>query len=431
MRVLVTGAYGFIGSAVTARLLTDSHEVAGVGRNIAKASLQQPEVRWIGLDIAKARTPEDWLPHLNGIDAVVNCAGALQDGGSDNVRGVHVDGTVALFNACKKAGIKRIVHISAIGIDRETPSKFSATKLIADEALAKSDLDWVILRPSVVYGSNAYGGSALLRAAAALPGFIPVFPDTAELQIVHLDDVADTVAFFLKKEAPKKLTLELAGPDRLTFREIVKAYRRWLGFGDAREILIPRWLAALAFKLGDAVSWLGWRPPVRTTAQRELARGAVGDPSEWKRVTGIAPRSLKQALAREPASIQEKWFARLYLLKPLMIGGLALFWIVTGLIAFGPGREAGIVLMLQAGVGAYAAAAVLGGAMLDIFIGAGITAKRTARFALLASIAVSLLYLALGGMLLPKLWADPLGPLVKIVPVLLASFATLAILDDR
>jgi uncharacterized protein YbjT (DUF2867 family) len=432
MRVLVTGAYGFIGSAVTARLIAEAHDVVGIGRNVARAARQLPQARWIALDIAKAKTVEDWLPHLSGIDAVVNCAGALQDGGSDDIRAVHVDGTIALFAACEQAGIRRVIHISAIGVDRETPTKFSQTKLVADDDLQKRDLDWVILRPSVVYGRNAYGGSALLRAAAALPGFVPVFPDTADLQVVHLDDVAETVAFFLKDSAPARMTLELAGPERLSFKQIVKTYRRWLGFGEAREIGIPRWLAAIVFKLGNAVSWLGWRPPVRTTAQRELMRGAVGDPTQWTRATGISPRSLEQALAREPASVQEKWFARLYLLKPVMIGVLVLFWIGTGLLALGPGHGHAMGLMKEGGASEeIAKLTVFAASIMDIVVGIAMAIKTTAYYALLASLFISLFYVVVGSAILPRLWADPLGPMTKMWPVIVFTIATIFMLDDR
>lgn len=432
MKILVTGAYGFIGSAVTARLAADGHEILGLGRRVEEAARQRPDIRWIALDIARATSPEDWLPHLAGVDAVVNCAGALQDGGSDDIRGVHVDGTVALFAACERAGVRRVVHVSAIGIDRETPTEFSATKLVADTDLARRELDWVILRPSVVYGRSAYGGSALLRAAAALPGFVPVFPDTAELQVVHLDDVAETIAFFVNTAAPAKLALELAGPERLSFTDIVKRYRRWLGFGDAREISVPRWVATAAFRLGDAVSRLGWRPPVRTTAQKELARGAVGDPSAWQRITGIAPRSLSQALAREPASVQEKWFARLFLLKPVMIGVLVLFWIGTGLLALGPGHGHAVGLMKEGGASEEVARlTVLAASFMDIVVGIAMAVRSTAYYALLASIVISLVYVVVGSAILPRLWADPLGPMTKMWPVIVFTIATIAVLDDR
>jgi hypothetical protein len=118
-------------------------------------------------------------------------------------------------------------------------------------------------------------------------------------------------------------------------------------------------------------------------------------------------------------------------LKALMIGGLALFWIITGVVALFPAREEGIVLLTQAGLHQYVVAGVIAGSLVDITIGIGIAIKRTVRIALWSSVLVSLFYLALGGVLLPELWIDPLGPLVKIPPVLIASFATLAILDDR
>ena len=159
-------------------------------------------------------------------------------------------------------------------------------------------------------------------------------------------------------------------------------------------------------------------------------RGGAGDPAPWTRVTGIAPRSLKAALAAEPASVQERWFARLYFVKPLTLAVLALYWIVTGLVALGPGWEDATGLIQEAGF-AIAAPLAAASAIADIAIGVAIAAKPTARPALRAALALSLAYVALGTLLLPGLWADPLGPLLKVLPIMVLNLVALAILDDR
>jgi uncharacterized protein YbjT (DUF2867 family) len=427
VRVLLMGATGLIGSAVLAGLRGQGHEVAAVVRSAGAADRLAGATRCIALDIAKATDPADWLPHLAGIDAVVNCAGVLQDSPRDSTRGVHVDGAAALFAACEQAGVGRVVHLSAIGVDREAPTAFSRTKLAGDMDLTRRELDWVILRPSVVVGRGAYGGSALFRGLAALP-VLPSIADAGPLQVVQLDDLVRTVLFFLEPGAPTRVALEIAGPERLTLDAVLLAYRRWLGHGRVRAMKVPRWMAAAVFRLGDLVGLLGWRPPLRTTLRRELARGAVGDPAEWTRLTGIVPRSLEAALAAEPASVQERWFARLYFLKPLTLGILALFWIATGLIALGPGSDTASDLLSEAGFGSTPGTV---GAIVDIIIGAGIAIKRTARPALWSAFGFSIAYLLAGSLLLPALWDDPLGPLLKIAPIMVLILIALATLDDR
>ena len=430
MRVLVTGATGLIGSAVVARLKREGHETVAVARTAGRAARRLPASAIVVADIARMTTPALWLPHLAGIDALVNCAGVLQDGLGDSSVGVHVDGMTALFAACEQAGVRRVIHFSAIGVDRATPTEFSRTKLTGDQALMARSLDWVILRPSVVVGRPAYGGSALFRGLAALP-VLPVVAGTGELQIVQLDDVSETVVFFLGPDAPARLVLELAGPDRLTLTDVVLAYRRWLGLGEPRRLRVPHVLMRLLYRLGDFAGLLGWRPPVRSTVGSEILRGAVGDPREWTRRTGIRPTALADALAAEPASVQERWFSGLFLLKPVVFTVLTLYWIATGLIALGPGWQAGELYVQAAHLGAFGAAAIITGASIDIAVGLAIAFRTTARAGLYAAAAVSVVYMAAATILLPRLWLDPLGPMIKILPVLALTVVALAILDDR
>ena len=429
MRVLVTGATGLIGAAIVARLSAEGHQVVATTRRRGAIARRVHADGWIVLDMARATTPEAWRPHLSGVEAVVNCAGVLQDGAGDSTSGVHVAGAGALFAACEAAGVRRVIQISALGADAGAGSAFARSKAAGDADLMRRDLDWVVLQPSVVVGRPAYGGSALFRSLAALP-VLPAAPGAGRLQVVQLEEVAQTVAFFLGPDAPARLTLELAGPERLTFEDVVATYRRWLGFSAAARAP-GRFLIPLVCRLGDVAGLLGWRAPVRTTALRELSRGSVGDNAEWRRITGIAPRTLRATLISEPASVQDRWFANLYLLKALVLTVLAGFWLVTGLITLGPARDAGQAMLETAGTGAFSGPLALAGALADIAIGLGIAWRRTARPALWAGIGLSLAYLAAATVFAPALWTEPLGPLTKIVPILALHLIALATLEDR
>ena len=191
MRVLITGVTGMIGSSLAARLAQEGHQIVGIAR---RASKQDNVHRRVAFDISLAVRPESWLVHLDGIDAVVNCAGVLQDSASENTEAVHSSGVAALFAACEQIGLRRVLHLSAIGVDRAQPSRFSATKYAGDRQLMARDLDWVILRPSVVLGRPVLGASALIRGLASLP-VLPLMPDTQPIQPVQLADLLTTISF--------------------------------------------------------------------------------------------------------------------------------------------------------------------------------------------------------------------------------------------
>jgi uncharacterized protein YbjT (DUF2867 family) len=422
MKVLVVGGTGLIGSAITARLVACGDDVVVASRHPQKGPL-----RHVAVDLAWA-SEAFWHPHLSGIEAVINCAGVLQDAPGDSTSATHHTGIDNLFKACEALRIRKVIHFSAMGVDRATPSGFSATKLAGDEALMQRDLDWVILRPSVVIGRSAYGASALMRGLAALP-IRPVMPSAERLQVVWLDDVVATVEYVLSKETRKQV-IELAGPEKYTFDEVVALLRAWMRWPPAATFRMPAPLATLAYRLGDAVALLGWRPPIRSTAQREMVRGALAGSAATQ--MPITPTNLRDALRRAPASVQERWFARMYFVKPLVLVIIVWFWLATAFVSLGPGWSYGIGLMAEGGVdGIPAALTVIAGALADLCIGLAIAYRPTSRIGLYAAITISFIYAIIGTILVPRLWADPLGPMLKIWPIIVLHVAALAIREDR
>lgn len=429
MRVLVTGAYGLIGSAVLARLHRDGHELVGAGRSLEEARRRLPYARWIEADFRRLTSADAWRPLLSGVEAVVNCVGVLQDGARDDVQAVQVVGTCALFDACAAAGVRRVVHVSAIGASADGPTRFSRTKAQADGHLASLDLDWVILRPGLVLAPAVYGGSAMLRGLAGLPWVTPAV--ASKVQVVSVDNIADTVAFCLRRDAPSKVIWELAHPATHDLSDVAAALRQWHGFPPRPRLRLDVMQGVIAM-FAEWAGMLGWRSPARATALAQLSTGIVGDPSAWTRATGIKPKSLDAILAERPASVQDRWFARLYWLKPLAIIFLAAFWIATGVIALGPGRATAMGHLTQAGFGPWQAELLLVvGSLFDIALGLAVCVRRLTRRTLQLMLIVALVYLVVGTITAPELWFDPLGPYTKIIPSLLATVFTLAILDER
>lgn len=170
-------------------------------------------------------------------------------------------------------------------------------------------------------------------------------------------------------------------------------------------------------------------------AEQALRCGAgtpAGDPSGWCRLTGIRPADIEVALTREPASVQDRWFARLYLLKPFVFGVFGLFWLATGLVSIGPGWDIDLRLMREGGVGEpFASLAVVAGAGADVLIGLAILYRPSSRYGLYAAIVISIAYAVIGSVLVPRLWREPLGPMLKIWPIMVLNLVALAIREDR
>ncbi|MDZ4775989.1 MAG: SDR family oxidoreductase [Alphaproteobacteria bacterium] len=432
MRVLVLGGYGLIGLEIVRRLRADGLAVTGLGRSAAIGRRVAPDLRWIGADIGQLATPGAWRPHLADIDAVVNASGALQDGARDNLAAVQDEAIRALILACGAANIARFIQISAPGAAANATTAFLRTKAVADDALRTSSLSWTIFKPGLVLSSNAYGGTALVRMLAAFPLVQPLVLGDARVKTVAADDVADAVAFALAHDqTTARCDFDLVEQQAHALRDVIAMIRAWLGFAPARaQIELPRFLGFAIARGADLAGWLGWRSPLRTTALKVLAEDVDGDGSDWEAVRGRALKSLGATLLSLPSTMQERVSARATLVFPVLVLTLAAFWMASGLIGFWRADDAARVLdgVVAPGV---AKTLVLGGAVIDVLIGAGLLIRKYTRAAAVGAIVVSIAYLVSGTVLTPHLWADPLGPLVKIFPAMALALAVAALAEER
>lgn len=430
MRIAVIGAYGLIGSYVSARLVADGHSVVGVGRDIDAASRRFPALEWKRADLAKASVT-DWTAVLANVEAVVNCAGALQDSPRDDLRAVHVEGVRRLVAACEGIGIRRLVHFSAAGVGPERGTSFNATKLGAERLLAESRLEWIVLRPGLVFASSAYGGTALLRGLAGFPGGSPIVYSDSLVQTIGAPDVAIAVTRCLEPDAPSRISLDLVHSEALTMADLVSRLRGWLGFRPAPVVPVPPALARATAAVSDALAWLGWRSPMRTAALEQVRMGVRGRAEDALRL-GLDIKSFDAVLAANPSGVQERWFARAYFAKPAILVCLLAFWMLSGLIGLTVGFGDAVAILTSAGLGAsLAKVLVIGGSLVDITLAILLSWRRTTALALQGMLLVTAGYLIAGALVRPDLWLDPMGPLLKSIPAAFLAGAALAILDER
>ncbi|SMC57062.1 SDR family oxidoreductase [Rhizobium sp. RU36D] len=426
MKILILGASGFIGATVLQRLISDGHHVTGLARDVARAANRHGHAAWVKADLSAMTKPEDWLPLLQDHEAVINCAGALQDGLSDNVAATQETAMLALYTAARQSGGKRIIQISAGVEGGGADLPFLATKRRADAELSRSGLDSTILRPALVVGRNAHGGTALLRALAAMPMVLPLVYAASPMETVSVDDVAEAVSRAVTGSISGDITL--AAPGILTLGDAVALHRAWLGLRPAPRIDLPPWCARPVTIVADLAGRLGWRSPLRSTAMAVMSEGVIGE--QDRPAPPFPLRSLRQTLSSHPAGVQDLWFARLYLLKAPVIVTLSLFWLLSGLIPLAePARAAAHFQPLLPPAGALAM--LLFTCALDVALGLAVLVRPFARRALIGMLLLSAGYLLSATLVEPALWADPLGPLVKVLPSILLTLVALATLDER
>jgi NADH dehydrogenase len=257
-RILVVGGSGFIGTHVVSRLSAQGRRVVVPTRRRERARhlILLPTVDVVEADSADPKAMGDLAA---GCDAVINLVGVLhgRPGAGEDRWGpefgrAHVDVPAALVEACRARQVKRLVHVSALGVTdggkNTLPSRYLRSKAAGEEKVRQArDLDWTILRPSVVFGAEDSFLNLFAKIQRVLPLLLLAKPET-RFQPVWVDDVAQAIVNVLDTPATAGKTYALAGPEVLTLRQLVQLAGVWSGH--------PRPIVALPAGLARVVAFL-------------------------------------------------------------------------------------------------------------------------------------------------------------------------------
>ena len=430
MRIFITGAGGFIGSYIVRRLYREHQLLAGV-RNTAAVSQLPAGVEWLSVDFSAERSVEDWVPLLRGVDVVINTVGIIAECRGQRFEQLHFRAPCSLFRACERAGVGKVIQVSALGADDDAISRFHVSKKAADDCLRALELDWVVLRPSLVFGRG--GGSAtLFSALSALPLTVLIGDGEQELQPVSIDDLCAAIVALLANDAPVRVTVDAVGPRPVSYAAMLASYRSCLGLGAARVVRVPLRLALGAAAVNARFGGVLAGPSLNRETVQMLERGNSSDAGALTSLLGRPPVSISSALISHPALQADRWHARLFFLRPLLRISIGLLWLFTGLLSLGlyPTVQS-YALLAQLGItGLFAPVALYSAALLDVGLGVATLVRWRIQWVGIAQIALMLGYTLLISIGLSELWLHPFGPVSKNIPLIVATLMMLALEHD-
>lgn len=237
-RVTVFGGSGFIGRHVVLALARAGWRVHVATRRPDLAYHLQPSggVGQIQFVQANLRYPELLAPALRKVDAVVNLVGILRERGAQSFEAVHVAGARAVAQAARSAGISRLVHVSALGADAQSTSRYGRSKAAGEAAVRDILPEAIIFRPSVVFGPEDEFFNRFAAMARISPALPLIGGGATKLQPVFAGDVGEAVTRALAGGAKAGTVYELGGPDIRTLEEILGFI---LSVIERKRLLVP------------------------------------------------------------------------------------------------------------------------------------------------------------------------------------------------
>jgi uncharacterized protein YbjT (DUF2867 family) len=426
MRIFLTGGTGFIGGHLLRALSARGHLVTCLARGEGARRLEAMALPGVRVVRGEFTDPGPWSAELMGQQAVMNTVGILREKKPGEFAVVHTEAPIALFEAAARAGVGKIVQLSALGADEGARSQFHQSKRAADARLAELGVPYVVLRPSFVYGPGEYSMTNFLSLAA-----LPITPVPGDGQFraqpVHVEDVARALVLAVEREDLQELTIDMGSRATLTFDAMLDILARWLGRrGGARKLHIPWGVMHL---VAAATDRMGGRGPVTREEVGMLRRGSTADVHAFVEQFGFEPVSFEVGIARRRHSEATLWHARLKPLRVPLRLSVAFIWIASGIVSafLYPESESRALLERVGITGAPATAALYATSLFEIALGLATAAGWRIRLLGTIQLALILAFTALLTAGMPELWLHPFGPLTKNVPLIGATLVMMGL----
>jgi uncharacterized protein YbjT (DUF2867 family) len=293
MKVFLTGSTGFVGQHMIRRLLADGHAVRALvrGRPGEKARLLQAyhhdgDFAYVRGDVVSGNGLD---AAMQGCDAAIHLVGIIVEKGSNTFEAVHHLGTRNVVQAAMRNGIKRFVHMSALGVRANGVAAYQTTKWKGEEEVRQSGIAYCILRPSLIFGAGDGFVTQMMDIMKKAPLFRPVPGDgSTKFRPVFIDDVTYCFSRALTEAAATNQTIELGGADELTLNEVLKEIARCAGVRKpAIHVPLP-----LMF-LGAALVKFLPNSPVTADQLRMLREGSTCDIASMTRIFGLQPKGFQ------------------------------------------------------------------------------------------------------------------------------------------
>ncbi len=281
MKVLVTGGTGFVGTHLVNRLLQRGHAVAVLARDPRKTRNRYN--RPVETAPGDVLDPPTLAAAAAGRDAVVHLVGIINEKGAQTFDRMHREATENAVAATRAAGVRRYLHMSAMGSAEDAPSEYGRTKAAGEKAVRASGLDWTIFRPSIIFGPGDGFASLLAPIVRGNPGFIPVIgPGTTRFQPVSIEDVSRVFADALEKPETVGRCFEVGGPEIFALNDIYREIAAAVGRPGKSLLHLPLWYGRV---LAAGFEWLAKRgvfadPPLTRDQLKSLGRDNVADVSD-------------------------------------------------------------------------------------------------------------------------------------------------------